>query len=87
LRGIDCIVRMTEMPGDEVRNGLQPLGAGLESGIGDCRNCGESGQIYRARPVLRYDSPGILTHLPIGLTPNTTMARMARWADLTSPNL
>jgi hypothetical protein len=44
---IDCLAQITEMPEDEVRNGLQALGEGLESQIGECRNCGENVQTYR----------------------------------------
>jgi hypothetical protein len=47
---IDCLAQMAEMPEDKVRNGLQALGEGLESRIGECRNCRESGQTYRVAP-------------------------------------
>jgi uncharacterized protein with PIN domain len=47
---IDCLARMSETPEDEVRNGLQALGGGLELEIGECHNCRKSGQTYRATP-------------------------------------
>lgn len=49
---IDCLTRMSEMPEDEVRNGLQALGERLESQIGECHNCRELGQTqtYRVAP-------------------------------------
>jgi hypothetical protein len=48
---IGCLAQISEAPEEEVRNELQALaGDGLEVQIGECHNCGERGQTYRAPP-------------------------------------
>jgi hypothetical protein len=48
---LGCLAQISETPEEEVRNELQAIaGGGLEVQIGECRNCRERGQTYRASP-------------------------------------
>ncbi len=47
---IDCLVRMSETPDAEVRNGLQVFGEGLEFQTSECSGGRKTDHAYRAVP-------------------------------------
>ena len=44
---VACLSRMYEEPDHVIRATLQPLADRLESRVGECRGCNETGETYR----------------------------------------